>query len=115
MFKSTTRRVKGDLSATLAGIKFEVITHQASPAAVFAEPDDQAAYWQALVPFVRGGAMAYHGAGQYLIEAEAVAACRSSMVADGWHETREAAESEAQAELERRTQYRADGRPRFQK
>ncbi len=113
MFKSTTRRVKGDISAILAGIKFEVITHQAAPAAVLAEPEDEGAYWQALIPSVRGRAMAYSAIGRYPCQDDAVATCREIMLADGWRETREEAEREARDEIERRTKFRADGRLRF--
>lgn len=113
MFKSTTRRVKGDTAAIMAGVKFEIVTHQAAPAAVLAEIENEAPYWQSLIPSVHGGAMTYKASGRYHRQDNAVAAARESMVAHGWRETRAEAEQDARDELERRTNFRADGRPRF--
>lgn len=110
MFKATTRRVKGDLSATLAGIKYERFIHEAQPASGV----DAEGGFTALLPQVRGGAgPAYDMARPFKSQEEAVAFSRSRMIADGWRETREEAEQDAVEEIDRRTNYRADGKPRF--
>ena len=109
MFKATTRRVKGDLSAQLSGIKYESFIHEAQPAAA---PGREG--FMALTPIVKGGAMAYGSmTGPFATEAAALADSLAGMRSTGWRETREEAEQDAAEEIERRTQYRADGRPRF--
>lgn len=118
MFKGAVRRTKG---FAFPGRPFEAIIHEAQPRGIFIAPstfdppEDAAPFWTAAVPAVNGGAIWEVTAGQFETEATAIASGFRSMRRHGWRETREEAETDAAAEIVRRTAFRADGTPRHPK